>query len=66
MDINTLRSIATVLFFASFLWITWWAYSKKQKDSFNDAANLPFADDPLLKKTQQTHTQAVKDGEKQS
>ena len=46
MDINILRSIATVLFFVAFLWVTLWAYSKKQKDTFNDAAHLPFADEP--------------------
>jgi len=61
MDINTLRSIVTVLFVVSFFWITWWAYSKKQKDSFTDAANLPFADEP-----QQKHTQSNGAGDKES
>lgn len=61
MDINTLRSIVTVLFVISFLWITWWAYSKKQKDAFSDAANLPFADEP-----QQKNAQSKGDGDKES
>lgn len=61
MDINILRSIVTVLFVVSFFWITWWAYSKKQKDAFNDAANLPFADEP-----QQNHAQSVEAGDKES
>ncbi|OUS25630.1 hypothetical protein A9Q99_20820 [Gammaproteobacteria bacterium 45_16_T64] len=48
MDINFLRGIGTVLFMISFFWITWWAYSKKQQSSFDDAANLPFADEPHI------------------
>jgi len=59
MDINILRSIVTVLFVISFFWITWWAYSKKQKDAFTDAANLPFADEP-----QKNHPQPVEAGDK--
>ncbi|MBV1919469.1 MAG: cbb3-type cytochrome c oxidase subunit 3 [Pseudomonadales bacterium] len=61
MDINILRSIVTVLFVISFFWITWWAYSKKQKDSFIDAANLPFADEP-----QQNHAQSIEAGDNKS
>jgi len=45
MDINTLRSIATVLAFCAFFAITIWAYSKRQTSRFDEAANLPFADD---------------------
>lgn len=45
MDINTLRGIATILVMAAFLGICIWAYSSKRKDDFNEAANLPFADD---------------------
>jgi len=45
MDINILRSISTVLFMTAFLWICWWAYSKKRKPGFSEAANLPFADE---------------------
>jgi len=61
MDINTLRSIVTVLFVVSFFWITWWAYSKKQKDGFTDAANLPFADEP-----QENHAQSMRAGDEKS
>lgn len=45
MDINSLRGIATVLAFVAFIAIVIWAYSKKQKGNFEEAANLPFADD---------------------
>ena len=45
MDINTLRSIATVAAFATFIGIIWWAYSGRRKEEFAEAANLPFEQD---------------------
>jgi cytochrome c oxidase cbb3-type subunit IV len=45
MDINVIRSIVTVLSFAAFLGIVWWAWSAKRKAAFDEAANLPFAED---------------------
>ncbi len=45
MDINDLRSIVTVLAFMSFVGIVWWAYGKGARNGFDEAANLPFADD---------------------
>ena len=45
MDINDLRSIMTVVSFAVFLGIVWWAYGKGSKHRFDEAANLPFAED---------------------
>ncbi len=40
------RSIVTLLSFLSFLGIVFWAYSKRRKAAFEEAANLPFADEP--------------------
>lgn len=45
MDINDARSILTVLSFACFVGIAWWAYSSRNRARFDEAANLPFADD---------------------
>ena len=45
MDINTLRGIGTLLALIAFLGVCWWAYSDKRKRGFDDAANLPFADE---------------------
>ena len=45
MDINTIRSLVTVLSFAVFLGIVFWAWSAKRKPAFDEAAQLPFADD---------------------
>lgn len=45
MDINTLRSIATLLIFLAFIGVCVWAYSAKRRKGFEEAANLPFAED---------------------
>ena len=45
MDINDARSILTVLSFVLFLGIAWWAFHGRNKARFEEAANLPFADD---------------------
>ena len=46
MDINDLRSIMTVVSLLTFLGIVWWAFGMKgNKERFEEAANLPFADD---------------------
>ena len=44
MDINDLRSIVTVTGLLCFLAIVAWAYSKRSKKGFDEAANLPFAE----------------------
>ena len=45
MDIGTIHSIWTVLVFICFIGIVLWAYSKRQKPRFEEAANLVFADE---------------------
>lgn len=45
MDINDLRTLFTVLAFALFLGIVWWAYSGKRKASFDEAARLAVDED---------------------
>ncbi len=51
MDINTLRGLSTILVMIVFLGICLWAFSSKKKDDFDDAANLPFEDDKIAKRT---------------
>ncbi|UZE94647.1 cbb3-type cytochrome oxidase subunit 3 [Alkalimarinus alittae] len=51
MDINTLRGISTILVMIAFISICLWAYSSKRKDKFDDAANLPFEDEEIAKRT---------------
>ncbi len=45
MDINTLRGFATIVVLVTFIAICIWAYSSKRKHDFEEAANLPFADE---------------------
>ena len=45
MDINTVRSIVTVVSFAIFVVIVIWAYSDRSKAAFSEAARLPFDED---------------------
>jgi cytochrome c oxidase cbb3-type subunit IV len=45
LDINTLRSIATLISFVVFIGIMVWTYSKRRAADFSQAANLPFEQD---------------------
>ncbi|MGE5386321.1 MAG: cbb3-type cytochrome oxidase subunit 3 [Betaproteobacteria bacterium] len=45
MDINDYRSIMTVVSLATFIGIIVWAFSRKNKERFDEAANLPFAEE---------------------
>jgi len=51
MDANDLRVVITVALFVSFLGIVFWAYSSRQKNRFDEAANLPFADEEMQQRT---------------
>ncbi len=45
MDINDLRSAVTVVSLLTFLGIVAWAWSRRNKAGFDEAAQLPFQDD---------------------
>ncbi|MDP2416205.1 MAG: cbb3-type cytochrome c oxidase subunit 3 [Hydrogenophaga sp.] len=45
MDINDLRSAFTLVSFLIFLGIVGWAWSKRNKANFDEAAKLPFNED---------------------
>ncbi len=45
LDINTLRSLATVISFLAFIGIIIWAYSRRNAADFEEAARLPFEQD---------------------
>jgi cytochrome c oxidase cbb3-type subunit 4 len=45
MDINDMRALVTLLAFITFLGIVFWAYHHKSRRNFDEAAQLPFADD---------------------
>ena len=45
MDLNILRIAVTVASFAVFIGIVVWAWSRRNKAAFDEAARLPFVDD---------------------
>ncbi|HOS85889.1 MAG: cbb3-type cytochrome c oxidase subunit 3 [Comamonadaceae bacterium] len=45
LDTNTLRSLATVVSFVTFMGIVAWAWSRRNARDFEEAANLPFEQD---------------------
>ena len=45
MDINDLRSIVTVVSMLTFLGIVAWAWSRRNRERFDEAARLPFQDE---------------------
>ncbi|RYF43395.1 MAG: CcoQ/FixQ family Cbb3-type cytochrome c oxidase assembly chaperone [Comamonadaceae bacterium] len=45
MDVTTLRILATLASFATFLGIVWWACARTNKDRFEEAARIPFEHD---------------------
>ena len=57
MDINDFRAWHTVVMLAVFIGIVLWAYSRKRKTSFTEAANLPFADEKRHEATVKKETE---------
>ncbi len=45
MEINDLRSIVTTISLLTFVGIVIWAWSKRNKADFDEAARLPFQED---------------------
>jgi len=45
MDITTMRIAATLVSFATFLGIAWWACARRNSARFDEAARIPFSPD---------------------
>ena len=45
MDINDMRSVVNVVSLLTFVGSVAWAWSKRNKSSFDEAAQLPFRDE---------------------
>lgn len=45
MDIDTFRGVMTALLMALFIWLVFWAYSRRRQADFTAAAALPLEDD---------------------
>ena len=53
MDINDLRGLSTLFLMIAFIGLCFWAYSSKRKVPFDEAANIPFADEDTDQHTAQ-------------
>jgi cytochrome c oxidase cbb3-type subunit 4 len=51
VDINTLRGLLTLALLILFVCLFLWAYNRKRAPAFNEAANLPFADEDLSQRS---------------
>jgi cytochrome c oxidase cbb3-type subunit IV len=45
MELNLLRSLVTLISFAVFAGIVYWAFNSRNRARFDEAANLPFESD---------------------
>jgi cytochrome c oxidase cbb3-type subunit 4 len=45
MDQGIIGSIYTVIVFVAFIGAVWWAYNSRNKNKFDDAANIIFEED---------------------
>ena len=50
-----MRSLYTLVSFVTFIGIVMWAYSGRRKQAYEEAANLPFADEAQDDKQAGTH-----------
>ena len=55
-ELNTLRSVFTLVLFVLFIAIWIWAWSKNRKKEFEEAANIPFQGDEISATLQEDKT----------
>ncbi len=55
MDYGTFQGIYTAIFMAIIIGIFAWAYSRKRKSAFDEAANLVFADEQPAQESPAKH-----------
>jgi cytochrome c oxidase cbb3-type subunit 4 len=62
LDINTLRGLSTLLLLVAFIGLVFWVYSGRRKQQYDDAAQLPFADEEAHRKTIDQSRESGKQG----
>ena len=65
MDSGIVSGIITIIFILVFIGIVWWAYSKGNKQRFEDAGKLPFSEDDSQETPSLRDTTPKKQGDKQ-
>ena len=58
MDNSTLQGLGTVFAMVAFIGVVIWAYSSYKKKDFDEAAQLPFADDDVQETSDEQHKDA--------
>jgi cytochrome c oxidase cbb3-type subunit 4 len=58
MDNSTLQGLGTVFAMAAFIGVVIWAYSSNKKKDFDEAAQLPFADEDEHETSDEQHKDA--------
>ena len=48
MDFTLIQALWSIIILVTFLGIIFWAYSSKRKEDFDEAARLPFDDEPSV------------------
>ena len=46
MDFTLIQALWSIVIMVTFIGIIFWAYSSKRKEDFEEAARLPFDDEP--------------------
>jgi cytochrome c oxidase cbb3-type subunit 4 len=50
VDVGTVRGLVTLALMLAFVGLVIWAYSSRRKKDFDEAARLPFDEDPAQNK----------------
>jgi cytochrome c oxidase cbb3-type subunit 4 len=67
ITLNDIRAWYTPVMLFTFIGILLWAYSRKRRPAFDEAANLPFADNDLdVQSVEQLRTEEASNKEKLS
>lgn len=64
MDINTVRGLSTVFVMLAFIGILWWAVAPRRRKRFDEAANLPFADEDQAEREERAASDSDDDEQK--
>lgn len=65
MDSGTISGIVTAVFVIVFIGIVWWAFSRSNKQRFEDAGKLPFDEDDSQGMPSPRDITPAKQGDKQ-
>ena len=59
MDIGMIRGLGTVVVMVAFVGLALWVFNPRRKKDFDEATQLPFADDPAAcRHVEQAHAKA--------